>query len=374
MSTTPSATSSSSRDSSAAAAPAVETRALRRTFRVGGRGGKGGAPGEIEALGSVDLRIERGEIFGLLGPNGAGKTTCIKILTTLLLPTSGEARVAGFDVVRESGEVRRRISLVTGGESSGYGILTVRECLWMFSQFYGVPNREAWARVERLIDVVGLRERQHSRINRLSTGERQRMNFARGFVSEPDVLFLDEPTLGMDVNAARTLRSFVAEWVREGKPAAGAAAAGAGAKRRRTVLLTTHYMAEAEELCDRVAIIDRGSVLACDSTAALRRRVQGGQHVELEVLTPAGVTLDAAALAGVPAGWGAPHPERGTRTLKFRLPEGAPLVEVLKRLEQAGARVDGVSTRETTLEDVFIAIVGRALDDPGSGARAGEGA
>jgi ABC-2 type transport system ATP-binding protein len=374
MSFTPSATSSSSRESSAAAAPAVETRALRRTFRVGARGGKGGAPGEIEALGSVDLRIERGEIFGLLGPNGAGKTTCIKILTTLLLPTSGEAHVAGFDVVRESGEVRRRISLVTGGESSGYGILTVRECLWMFSQFYGVPNREAWARVERLIDVVGLRERQHSRINRLSTGERQRMNFARGFVSEPDVLFLDEPTLGMDVNAARTLRSFVAEWVRNGKPAAGAVSAGAVGKRRRTVLLTTHYMAEAEELCDRVAIIDRGSVLACDSTPALRRRVQGGQHVELEVLTPAGVTLDAAALAGVPAGWGAPHPERGTRTLKFRLPEGAPLVEVLKRLELAGARVDGVSTRETTLEDVFIAIVGRALDDPGSGARAGESA
>ena len=363
---------SASRDAARAAAPAVETRALRRTFRVGARGAKAGAPAEIEALGAIDLRIERGEIFGLLGPNGAGKTTCIKILTTLLLPTSGEARVAGFDVVRESGEVRRRISLVTGGESSGYGILTVRECLWMFSQFYGVPNAEAWARIDRLIEVVGLRERQHSRINRLSTGERQRMNFARGFVSEPEVLFLDEPTLGMDVNAARTLRGFVAEWVRAG--AAEAAPTGGVAPRRRTVLLTTHYMAEAEELCDRVAIIDRGRVLACDSTPALRRRVQGGQHVELEVLMPPDVALDPAALTGVAAAWGAPHPERGTRTLKFRLPEGQPLVDVLKRLEQAGARVDGVSTRETTLEDVFIAIVGRALDDPGSGTRAGEGA
>ena len=129
------------------------------------------------------------------------------------------------------------------------------------------------------------------------------------------------------------------------------------------MLLTTHYMAEAEELCDRLAIIDRGRVLACDSTPALRRRVQGGQHVELEVLSPAGVTLDPAAIAGVAAAWGAPHPERGTRTLKFRLPDGSPLVEVLRRLEQAGARVDGVSTRETSLEDVFIAIVGRALDD-----------
>src|SRR5207249_30347 len=114
-----------------------------------------------------------------------------------------------------------------------------------------------------------LKERAHTRINRLSTGERQRMNFARGFVSDPEVLFLDEPTLGMDVNAARTLRAFVAQWVRE-KPG-------------RTVLLTTHYMAEADELCDRIAIIDRGKLLACDSPQALRRQVQGGQHVELEV-------------------------------------------------------------------------------------------
>ena len=319
-----------------------------------------GAPAEVEALASVDLRIERGEIFGLLGPNGAGKTTFIKILTTLLLPTSGEARVAGFDALREANEVRRRISLVSGGESSGYGILTVRECLWMFSQFYGVPGREAWPRVDRLIRVVGLEEDQHTRINRLSTGQRQRMNFARGFVSDPEVLFLDEPTLGMDVNAARTLRAFIAEWVRE------AALERPSARRaRRTVLLTTHYMAEAEALCDRVAIIDRGRVLACDSAPALRRRVQGGQHVELEVFTPDGATLDLAALTGAPAAWGAPHPDRGTRALKFRLPEGEALVEVLRRLEQAGVRVDGIATRETTLEDVFIAVVGRTLEDVG---------
>src|SRR5690349_8496706 len=135
--------------------PAVETRALARTFKAG-RGGK-----EVVALAGVDIRIERGEIFGLLGPNGAGKTTCIKILTTLLFPTSGEARVAGFDVVREPGEVRRRINLVSGGESSGYGILTVRECLWMFSQFYGIPGREAWPRVDRLIEVADLKPQAH---------------------------------------------------------------------------------------------------------------------------------------------------------------------------------------------------------------------
>jgi len=331
-------------DPRSALAPAVETRGLRRTFRAS----RGGA--EVLALDGVDVRIERGEIFGLLGPNGAGKTTLIKILSTLLYPTVGSARVAGHDVVLEAVEVRRRIALVSGGETSGYGILTVRECLWMFSQFYGVPSQIAWPRVDELIRIVDLEEQAHTRINRLSTGQRQRMNFARGFVSDPEVMFLDEPTLGMDVNAARSLRAYVLHWVRE-KPG-------------RTVLLTTHYMAEAEELCDRVAIIDRGRVLACDSAPALRRQVQGGQHVELEIRTPDGAGAVLPGLGDIPAAWGAPHPERGTRTLKFRLPPDRVLLPVLRRLEEQGLLVEGVSTRETTLEDVFIAVVGRGLDEP----------
>ena len=211
--------------------------------------------------------------------------------------------------------------------------------------------------MDELIAIVDLKEQQHTRINRLSTGQRQRMNFARGFVSDPDVLFLDEPTLGMDVNAARTLRSFVAEWVGERRDARDPAEV-------RTVLLTTHYMAEAEVLCDRIAIIDRGRVLACDSTPALRRQVQGGQHVELEMAGPGSDHADPdLARLPVAATWGAPHPERGTRTLKFRLPSEQPLVGVLRQLEGQGIHVDGVATRETTLEDVFIAVVGRGLED-----------
>src|SRR6266850_429353 len=332
--------------------PAVETAGLTRTFR-GAKSRSRGVPAqaEVRALAGVDVRIERGEIFGLLGPNGAGKTTFLKILTTLLFPTAGTARVAGYDVVREPREVRRRISLVSGGETSGYGILTVRECLWMFSQFYGVPSRVAWPRIDELIRIVDLEPEKHTRINRLSTGQRQRMNFARGFVSDPEVVFLDEPTLGMDVNAARALRAYIARWVRD--------------RAGRTVLLTTHYMAEAEELCDRIAIIDRGHVVACDSVPGLRRQVQGGQHVELEVRASDGSLPDLAALAGVQAAWGAPHPERGTRALKFRLPPETPLVGVLRQLERAGAFVDGVATRETNLEDVFIAVVGRGLEDTG---------
>jgi ABC-2 type transport system ATP-binding protein len=326
----------------ATSSPAVETHALTRTFKAGKQSS------EVRALDGVDLRIERGEVFGLLGPNGAGKTTFIKILTTLLFPTSGTAFVAGHDAIRDAVEVRRRINLVSGGESSGYGILTVRECLWMFSQFYGVPSREAWPRIEKLIDVADLREIATTRINRLSTGQRQRMNFARGFVSDPEVLFLDEPTLGMDVNAARRLRAYILEWVRE--------------RPTRTVLLTTHYMAEADELCDRIAIIDRGRVLACDRPFALRHSVQGGQHVELEVRTPDGPPLDQLEFAGVRAAWGAIHPERGTRTIKFRLPPDALLVDVLRSIERAGIQVQQVATRETSLEDAFIAIVGRGID------------
>jgi ABC-2 type transport system ATP-binding protein len=329
-------------------APAVEARGLVRTFRAS-RTRRGTPQGEVRALDVVDVRIERGEIFGLLGPNGAGKTTLIKILTTLLYPTAGAARVAGFDVLKEPNEVRKRIGLVSGGESSGYGILTVRECLWMFSQFYGVPGKVAWPRINALIETTGLTEQAHTRINRLSTGQRQRMNFARGFVSEPEVLFLDEPTLGMDVNAARAMRHYIVRWVRE-RPG-------------RTVLLTTHYMLEAEELCDRIAIIDHGRLLACDSLAGLRRMVEGGQHVELEVRTPDGGAVAPPALDGVLAVWGAPHPERGTRALKFRLPAGRSLADVLRGLEARGVRLEAIATRETSLEDVFIALVGRGLEE-----------
>ncbi len=321
----------------------MDARGLARTFRAA-RGG-----GEVQALAGVDVRIERGEIFGLLGPNGAGKTTLIKILTTLLYPSAGAASVAGFDVIREPNEVRKRIGLVSGGESSGYGILTVRECLWMFSQFYGVPGRVAWPRIDALIATADLAGQAHTRINRLSTGQRQRMNFARGFVSDPEVLFLDEPTLGMDVNAARAMRAYILRWVRE-RPG-------------RTVLLTTHYMLEAEELCDRIAIIDHGRLLACDSFAGLRRLVEGGQHVELEVRTPDGEAVALSALDGVQAAWGAPHPERGTRALKFRLPPGRPLADVLRGLEARGVKLEAIATRETSLEDVFIALVGRGLEE-----------
>src|SRR3990172_5972799 len=246
---------------------AIETKNLGRIYKL--RGSKKETRNELIALQDVSLTVERGELFGLLGPNGAGKTTLIKVLTTLLSPTSGWARVAGADVHTEPHLVRPKINMVSGGESSGYGLLTVRENLWMFSQFYGIPSKEANQRIERMLKIVGLADRMNTKSSELSTGLRQKMNIVRGFITNPSVLFLDEPTLGLDVGAAREVRSFIRAWMER--------------DRARTILLTTHYMVEADDLCDRVAIINKGKVLACDSPGNLKRRLQRDAIFEMAV-------------------------------------------------------------------------------------------
>ena len=221
-----------------AAEASIRTAALGRTYRI--RGAKKGEPTTRVALTSVDLEVPRGEFFGLLGPNGAGKTTLIKILTTLLAPSTGTAHVAGYNVFTHPQAVRPRINMVSGGESSGYGLLTVRENLWMFGQFYGLDSKASYKRIDELLAITGLSDRANTKSSDLSTGLRQKMNIVRGFLTDPQVIFLDEPTLGLDVGASREVRSFVRAWM--------------DADRSRTMLLTTHYMAEADELCDRVLL------------------------------------------------------------------------------------------------------------------------
>src|SRR5450631_168155 len=245
--------------------PAIDVRGITRVYKA--------KPNDVTALAGIDLQVAPGEFFGLLGPNGAGKTTLIKILTTLLLPSAGTARSCGFDVARETKQIRRIMHMVAGGEQSGYGILEARVQLWMFSQFYGLGAREGWRRVDELIHAVGLGEQRHQRVSTLSTGQRQKMNFARGLLNDPWVFFLDEPTLGLDVSAARSVRELMVGW--------RAAVPG------RTVLLTTHYMAEADELCERIAIVDRGRILAIGSPAELKRRVQRESIFRLELDRPA---------------------------------------------------------------------------------------
>jgi ABC-2 type transport system ATP-binding protein len=328
-------------------APAIDVRGVKRVYQA--------KPKDVVALAGVDLRVEPGELFGLLGPNGAGKTTLIKILTTLLLPTAGTASVFGFDVAADAKKIRRIMNMVAGGEQSGYGILTVREQLWMFSQFYGLGRREGWRRVDELIEAVGLAEQRVQRVSELSTGQRQKMNLARGLLNDPWILFLDEPTLGLDVSAARTVRELVVQW--------RAAVPG------RTVLLTTHYMAEADELCERLAIVDRGRILAEGTPDELKRRVQRESIFRLELDRLAGGAAALAVLPGVVRaaaasdGAGETGRERQSVVVNLVLDDDAALGGVVGALGGLGARIVALQKSEPSLEDVFVELVGRGFDD-----------
>lgn len=335
----------------------IDVQGVTRVFET-----KGKEP--FYALRDANLQVEQGEFFGLLGPNGAGKSTLIKILSTLLLPTSGTARVAGFDVVTEGDRVRRSINMVSGGEHSGYGILTVREGLWLFSQFHGLPSREALRRIDEALEIVGLAEHAHTRINKLSTGMRQKMNFVRGLLNEPMVLFLDEPTLGLDVETARVLRDYLRHWMKE-RPG-------------RTILLTTHYMAEADELCDRLAIIDGGRILKCDTPANLKRMMQDEVVLKTEISPPLPAEGGAEAAdngtaanghiaryEGLPGVIGVvPEPQQnGAQLLTWRLKDDGVIGTVINALQEADVRIVRLEKADPTLEDVFMRMVGRRLTD-----------
>jgi ABC-2 type transport system ATP-binding protein len=329
---------------------AIDVRGIRRVYDI--------KPNPVVALDGVDLRIEPGEFFGLLGPNGAGKTTLIKILATLLLPSEGSARIFGFDVEHQTKQIRRIMNMVAGGEQSGYGILTVREQLWMFSQFYGLPSRDGWNRVDDLIDAVGMGDQRLQKVGTLSTGQRQRLNFARGLLNDPWILFLDEPTLGLDVAAARAVRNLVLAWK--------AAVPG------RTVLLTTHYMQEADELCDRLAIVDHGRILALGTPEELKRRIQRESVFRLELdRLDGGVaalrTLPGVVSAALAAGdQGDTTGDRQTVEISLSLIDDASLAGVVQALGRLGAHILALRKSEPSLEDVFLELVGRGFGDEDS--------
>jgi ABC-2 type transport system ATP-binding protein len=332
--------------------PAIRTENLTRTYRLPrrrwGKATAPDAPREFTALAGVTLDVRPGELFGLLGPNGAGKTTLIKILTTLLAPTSGTAQVSGLDVVSQASRIRPFINMVSGGESSGYGILNVRENLWLFARMYGVPTALAHDRIDEMLGVVGLTEKAGSRVSHLSTGQRQKMNFCRGFITDPTVLFLDEPTLGLDVTSARAIRAFVQQWMKQDPT--------------RTLLLTTHYMAEADELCDRLAIIDRGKVLACDTPGNLKKRVQEYPIFELRLSPGSAGWAELGKLPGVHTSTAVETPE--AVEVKVALRAESAIGVVVQSLATAGAHILSLKKVEPTLEDVFIELVGHGLSDP----------
>lgn len=200
----------------------------------------------VEAVKDVNLELGKGRIIGLLGINGAGKTTTIKMLSTLLLPTSGHISVDGLDAVKDAMEVKKRINMVTGGERMIYWRLTARENLWYYGQLYGIENKQLEIRIEKLLKMVGLNEKQDIPVERFSKGMKQRLQIARGLINNPSYIFMDEPTLGLDAAIAKELREYVRDLARnEGK----------------SILLTTHYIQEVEELCEYVYVMDKGSVI-----------------------------------------------------------------------------------------------------------------
>jgi ABC-2 type transport system ATP-binding protein len=294
---------------------------------------------EVRALTDVSFSVEQGELYGLLGPNGAGKTTSIKILTTLLLPTSGRARVLGFDPAAEPQRVRPRIGYVFGGDRGLYDRLSARDNLSYFADVYRVPARDKSRRIDELLDVVRLRGRERERVETFSRGMKQRLHIARGLLHDPPVLFLDEPTIGLDPVGARELRETVAGLQNAGK----------------TILLTTHYMFEADALCDRIAVIAKGRIVGEGTPEALKAGVAEGRVTEIDAF---GVD-DAAvarlrAIAGVTA---VTVEEREQKQLLVVQTTGERELTAPLLAELEGFEVGRVSTREPTLEDAYIALV-----------------
>jgi|SRR5579862_1750864 len=319
----------------------VEVRELVRTYETSSGFLRRGRS-LVHAVRGVSFEIGAGELFGLLGPNGAGKTTTIKMLTTLLLPTSGEARVLGYDVARESGDVRRRIGYVFGGDRGLYDRLTGLENLRYFADLYRVSPGSRERRIEALLELVGLSGRERERVERYSRGMKQRLHIARGLLHDPPVVFLDEPTIGLDPVGARELRAVIADLAASGK----------------TVLLTTHYMFEADDLCDRIAVIDKGAIVAEGTPAELKRLV--GEHtvVELEVFGVGDEVVES--LRGVPGVSAVVVEERGqAQVLVVQAHASGELVQPLLR-QLDGVQVGRVSTREPTLEDAYVQLVNEA--------------
>jgi len=323
---------------------AIQVENLTRLFNQRGK-----AP--FHALRGVSFDVSYGEIFGLLGPNGAGKTTAIKIMSTLLLPTSGSVAVAGFDVEKDYARVRPLISLISGGETSGYGILTVEEQLWMFSQFYGMETPVARSRIEEYLKVVGMWDSRRQQMNRLSTGMRQKVNLVRGLVTGPKVLFLDEPTLGVDVEASVIIRNIVRDWVQE--------------KSERAVILTTHYMAEADELCSRVAIINHGLILANAAPSQLKQDLDSRAHYEITVDRLDGEQLDLITAfmgEGNDLVLGADKVTNSPMLVAHLMHE-SDIARLIAALAGQGATLEYMRKLEPTLEDAFLKMVGRRFED-----------
>ena len=305
---------------------AVDAKDLAKTFRSGWFGRR-----RTAALRGASLQVPRGAIFGLLGPNGAGKTTLLSILATLLLPDSGSATILGHDVVREASAIRRRLNMASGNASFVWS-LRPHEVLTFYGGLYGLHGRALRARVDELLERCELVTHRKTAYNELSTGLKQRLALAKALINEPEVLFLDEPTLGLDPDVSIRLRAQIGALRRE---------------KGTTIILTTHYMREAEELCDRIAFIKAGRILAEGTADELKRQIRIGDviAVRLDPTAPPGLE-DLPGILQLHAKGG--YLECAVDSSEKRLPE------LLRWLHEQGVLVRDLQVREPDLEEVFV--------------------
>ena len=320
---------------------AIETFGLTKRFAKG-RGLRdllfASRPGkEVTAVDRVNLAIEKGELFGLLGPNGAGKTTLIKLLCTLIVPTSGTARVSGYDLQQEEA-IKASVGLVSGDERSFYWRLSGRRNLEFFASLHGLPARQKHRRVEEVLELMELREVADETFQTYSTGMRQRLSLARGLLNNPKILFLDEPTKSLDPIATRHLHDFIKDRL--------------VGERGVTVFLTTHRLEEAEQLCRRIAIMDKGRIRACGTISELRRVLRKGERYSLRISGLSEALQDK--LASLVASLKILPLDIETTLLEFDTLGGEEtLSEVIEAVHNYGGRIRAVSSQATPLEEVF---------------------
>ena len=305
---------------------AIDARDVRKTFRAGILRRR-----ETVALAGISLDVPRGSIFGLLGPNGAGKTTLLSILATLLLPDSGQVTVLGHDVVREAGALRRRLNMASGNASFVWA-LRPPEILDFYGRLYGLSGRTLRTRVAELLEMTELVPHRRTPYNELSTGLKQRLALAKALVNDPELLFLDEPTLGLDPDVSVRLRAHITRL---------------RAERGMTIVLTTHYMREAEQLCDEIAFVKGGRVLARGTAGELKRQIRIGDVIALRLdpPEPAGLTDMQGVLRCTRAG---DRIECTVDEAEKRLPE------ILAALHAEGVVIRDIQVREPELEEVFV--------------------
>jgi ABC-2 type transport system ATP-binding protein len=304
--------------------PAIEVAGLRKSF------------GEVEAVRGVDFEVATGEVFGFLGPNGAGKTTTINMLCTLAKPTGGGARVAGYDVVRERDDVRRHIGLVFQDPTLD-GYLTAVQNLRLHAELYGVESALVPARMRQVLEMVGLWERREGSVRTFSGGMRRRLEIARGLMHSPRVLFLDEPTIGLDPQTRSSIWSYI-NLLR--------------ATEDITIFMTTHYMDEAE-VCDRIAIMDEGQIVALDTPEALKAQV-GADRVRIQTED------DEAAIAALTERFDV-EAQMAEGAVTFFVPGGEQFVPRL--FAELGIAIKSVSVSRPTLDDVFMSYTGKTIRD-----------